>query len=381
MKANMPAFQPLDREFLLKRLEPPTGRVRLIIDTDTKNEIDDQFAVTWALLSQDVFEILGILAAPYGFAYRREPVLAAYDALKADANAVLEPLPQKFAGSVRRMIQNDINPHELYFATPSEGVELSYQEILKVIELLGSDFANHTYRGSENYLSSYDNPVDSPAARFIVEQAMSLSAEDDPIYIAAIGCVTNIASAILMEPRIRERIVVTWTASYPTSWDGSNFPSLNLVQDPLASRMLFSCGVPHVYLPGYYVGELLSISLPEIERWVAPHGRIGAFLHQLYTNNHNLLLQGIPSDDLFGRSWVIWDLINFAWLMHPEWVPSKIRPAPILTEDLFYKPNPNAYPMREAYGLNRDEVYRDFFHKLARHAGNTPHGFKEASSR
>ena len=366
----------LDDNLLNRRLELPSGRIRLIIDTDAKNEIDDQFAITWALLSQDKFEILGILAAPYEFYSRREPMLTAYEALKADPDAYLEPIPKRYEAWVRRMIQNKINPHNIHFATTAEGMELSYQEILKIIDLLGSDFAVQSFRGSERYLSSYDEPVDSPAARFIVEQAMSQSVDDDPIYIAAIGCITNVASAILMEPRIRERIVVTWTATYPSLWDGDNFFSLNTYQDPLASRMMFSCGVPHIFLPGFYISELLGISLPEIERWVTPHGRIGAYLHHLFTHNPVFTMRGIPHNDLFGRSWVFWDFINFAWLMNPEWVPTKIRPAPILTEDLIFKRNPNAYPIREAIGLNRDEVYRDFFLKLAKHTGNTPYGYR-----
>ncbi len=32
-----------------QRLAPPRGPVRLVIDTDTANEIDDQFALAWAL--------------------------------------------------------------------------------------------------------------------------------------------------------------------------------------------------------------------------------------------------------------------------------------------------------------------------------------------
>ena len=370
--SQLPDFPPLDESLLNRRLELPSGRIRLIIDTDAHNQIDDQFALAWALLSQDNFEILGILAEPYETAHQLEHTITAYDALRADTNASLTPPASHFIDKARRMLINDINPRDIPSVTPVEGMELSYQEILKVSELMGADFSDCSYRGSETFLSSYDKPVDSPAARFIVEQAMSRSPDDEPIYIAAIGCVTNIVSAILMEPRIRERIVVTWTASYPTSWDGSNAPSFNLVLDPLSSRLLFACGVPHIYLPGYYVGEMLSISLPEMERWVAPYGRIGAYLHELYTKK-NLLrtMFGIRMNDLFGRSWVVWDLINFAWLMRPDWVPSRVRPSLILSDELIYLPNPNSYLMREAYGINRDEIYRDFFRKLAQHASET----------
>jgi purine nucleosidase len=78
----MPQFPQLSEAELLQRLEPPSGKIRLIIDTDTHNEIDDQFAIAWVLLSQDVFDIEGVVAEPYSHRDHREPLLKAYDALK-----------------------------------------------------------------------------------------------------------------------------------------------------------------------------------------------------------------------------------------------------------------------------------------------------------
>ena len=37
-------FPALSNEFLLQRLQFPTKKVRMVLDTDTYNEIDDQFA-------------------------------------------------------------------------------------------------------------------------------------------------------------------------------------------------------------------------------------------------------------------------------------------------------------------------------------------------
>ena len=45
-------------------LAPRTGVTPIILDTDTKNEIDDQFAVVYALLS-DRIECQTIYAAPF----------------------------------------------------------------------------------------------------------------------------------------------------------------------------------------------------------------------------------------------------------------------------------------------------------------------------
>ena len=79
---NGPAFPVLPPDRLQRMLEPPTGPVRLIIDTDAANEIDDQFAIAWALLSRDAFEIEGTLIEPFSFAHHREPLLAAYEEIQ-----------------------------------------------------------------------------------------------------------------------------------------------------------------------------------------------------------------------------------------------------------------------------------------------------------
>ncbi|WP_038955441.1 nucleoside hydrolase-like domain-containing protein, partial [Bradyrhizobium japonicum] len=75
----------------LKLLEPPVGKVRVVLDTDTYNEIDDQFALVQMLLSKDRFDVEAIYAAPF-FNTRAD--------------------------------------------SPGHGMELSYQEILRLLERL-----------------------------------------------------------------------------------------------------------------------------------------------------------------------------------------------------------------------------------------------------
>ena len=58
-------FPPLDPALMLERLAPPTGKVRMVLDTDTYNEIDDQFAVVQALISPDRLAVEAIYAAPF----------------------------------------------------------------------------------------------------------------------------------------------------------------------------------------------------------------------------------------------------------------------------------------------------------------------------
>jgi len=345
-----------------RRLEPPTGPIRLVIDTDAANEIDDQFALAWAFLSQDRFEIEGIHAAPFSFAHHRQALLAAHAENERHGSGAAPEVA--VVGSyhqwARNLVASGTDPADVPFVGPDEGMELSYHEAVKVVELMDEEPSGRVFRGSPGYLSSPGEPIHSEAADALIERAM---ADDErPLHVAAIGALTNIASAILIEPRIIERIVVTWTSSYPSFSPLSNRPSLNLVQDLHASRILFDCGVPHVYLPGFYIGAQLTISLPDVERWVRGRGRIGDYLYELYTNNPIQRQRGITDQD--DRTWVIWDLINFAWLLDPEWVPSELMPSPLLGDDLHWEHPDGRHLMREAVGIDRDAIFRDFYRKL-----------------
>lgn len=48
----------------LALLAPRRGRLRAVLDTDTLNEIDDQFALVQAMLSPERIDLQAIYAAP-----------------------------------------------------------------------------------------------------------------------------------------------------------------------------------------------------------------------------------------------------------------------------------------------------------------------------
>ena len=58
-------FPTLSESKRLDMLQPPTGKVRMVLDTDTYNEIDDQFAVVHALLSPEHLNVEAIYAVPF----------------------------------------------------------------------------------------------------------------------------------------------------------------------------------------------------------------------------------------------------------------------------------------------------------------------------
>lgn len=357
---TMPSFTPLDPDLMKERLAlPPQGPVRLLIDTDTANEIDDQYALAWALLSPEHMTVEAMTAEPFSFAHHRAELLAAEKALLSGVPPE-EHMVGGLQGWAARLHKTGRRAADIDFVGPAEGMELSYQEILTIYDKLGMDSNGKVFRGSAGYLTSYDEPLKTEAAEVIIDLAKS---GDSPLYIAAMGCVTNIASALLMAPEIAKDIVVIWTSAYPSHAPHSVRPSLNLVQDVLSSRLLFDSGVPHVYLPGYHVGAQLKISLPEMEQFVKGQGAIGDYLHHLYTNNPLHKMFGIT--DASRGTWVIWDIINIAWLINPSWVPSFLTTTPILNEDLHWEKDPSRHLMREAYDVNRDAIFVDFYDKLA----------------
>ena len=358
-------FPDLDVEERDRLLAEPTGPVRVLIDTDAANEIDDQFALAWAFLAPERLTIEAVVAEPYSFAHLQAALAELGRALEAGDRAELDSLSDDASRWARRLEELDRRPEDIDFVQPDEGMEQSYQEILRVLDRLGVCADGRVYRGAPRYLERFDDPVDSPGVQRIIELAMS--SEDEPLYILALGCPTNIASALLLEPEIVRRIVVVWTSAYPTRVSRSNRPSLNLVQDPVASRLLYDSGVPLVYLPGYYIGAQLRLSMPEIEAYARGYGAIGDYLHELY--RHNPMVGQPGGKDFFATSRVIWDIINVAWVLEPSWVPTELVPTPQLDHDLRWRPRSGpVYPLREAYAVDRDGIFRDFFGRLQAHA-------------
>ncbi len=353
------SFAPLSQSLMEQRLALPKDAVRLLIDTDTANEIDDQFALAWALLSPERMTVEAITAEPFSFAHHQPALLTAEQAIE-NGTEHSEHLVGGFQGWINRLHAQSRRAADLKFVQPAEGMELSYQEILTVYDKLGINPKGKVFRGANRYLEAADRPVLSESVDVIIDLAKS---DETPLYIAAMGCVTNVASALLVAPEIAEKIVVIWTSAYPSSAPHCNRPSLNLVQDPHASRLIFDSGVPHVYLPGYHVGAQLKISRPEVEQFVKGKGAIGDYLWHLYTNNplHHMF----ALDDTERRTWVIWDIINIAWLINPNWVPTFLTESPILDDDLFWQHEGSRHLMREAHDVQRDEIFLDFYNKLA----------------
>lgn len=150
----------------------------------------------------------------------------------------------------------------------------SLAEIERVVAAAAPASPPQVIAGSEKYLPEPTQPVASAAADFIVEAANS---SDEPLYVAVLGAPTNVASALLMDPSIGEKLIVIFVAGFPSASTHVD-ESFNLLQDLDASRLLFEKCPNLLYIPGYQVAEVLTVSLPETERYVAGRGPLGDFL-------------------------------------------------------------------------------------------------------
>lgn len=301
-------------EQYLKNLSVPTGKVDVILDTDTFNEADDQVALAYMLKSEDKLNVKGICAAPYS------------GPGKCD--------------------------------TPAEGVVNSYNEIFNILELAGrKDMCDKVYMGSKYYLSDENTPVMSDAATFMADMANGYSPEN-PLYIIAIGAITNVASAILLNPKIKENCVVVWLGGHAFHFPKTD--EYNMRQDIAGARVLFNCGVPVVQLPCFGVVSEFSTSEWELRHWLEGKNKLCDYLIYKLVKKGESIAAGMP--------WAkpLWDVTAIAWLLNEnsKYMLTQTVPSPIVQYDNTYAFDNNRHPMTYVYRINRNILMNDLFGKL-----------------
>ena len=283
---------------------------RAVLDTDTYNEIDDQFALAYALLAPEVLDLRAVVAAP--FSNRRAE-------------------------------------------TPGEGMRKSYDEIARILGLFGSPAENFAWRGSESYLADRRTPVDSEGARKIVELAYDAHASGGRLYVLAIAALTNVASALLIAPEIAEYVTIVWLGGHEL--DCGRNDEFNLRQDVAAAQVVFDSAAPLVWVPCREVASKLTMTLAELAPALAPAGKLGEFL---YGRTEELIRErNIPEK-------VIWDIAAVACFSVPEALTKRRIAAPRLNDDRSWSSEAGRREITVVADLDRAAVFADLFAKLAR---------------
>ena len=300
----------MTNEQYLRKLSVPDRPIDVILDTDAYNEIDDQFALSYLLFSPEKITLRAVTAAPF------------------------------------------FNERS---CSPADGMEKSYLEILKVMELAGKGGICPVYRGATGYLPDDVTPVGSEAVDAILKIASEYS-PDRPLYLIAIGAITNVASALLLDPSIREKCVVVWLGGHSrTSLDTREF---NMRQDFAAARVVFGCGVPFVQIPCRGVADELKTDERELRAVFTGTTPLGEYLME-NTIEHAHTFTTRPD-------WkkVIWDATAVAFVMDPSLTESEVVPAPIPTDEGVYRYDQNRQPIRIVTKVDRDAIFRDLFGRI-----------------
>ena len=279
-------------------------KVNIILDTDTYNECDDQFALTYLINNQDRFNIEAITVAPYSHIERNVSV--------------------------------------------PEGQELSYNEILKICNWLNFDTTNKVFKGSIDYIQNGYNE-DNDTVNKIIEIAL----RNSKTYVLAIGAITNIALAIKKEPKIIDRIEVIWLGGNELNYkDNLEF---NFKQDVKAVKMIFDSKVRLTILPCKDVISKLKMDINTLKENIGNKSKLCDYLiNRFYNDGYH----GIQEER------VIWDISVIAYMLNKNWFKKEMISCPNIKEDTSYELTNNNRKITMITDIDRDKVYEDLFKKL-----------------
>ncbi len=296
---------------LLQRLEKPKGRIDVVLDTDTYNEIDDQFALSYLLGSADKLNLRAVCAAPF---------------------------------------------HNAKSEGPADGMEKSFQEIHHILQLTGKqEYAQQVYRGSTMWLPDENTPVLSEAAEKLTALAMEYTPQK-PLYVVAIGAITNVASAILLKPEITDRIVIVWLGGNAHHWPDNR--EFNCQQDVAAARVVFGSGAAMVQLPCIGVVSSFTTSAGELEMFLRGRNKLCDYLVDIVERD------GAAESPYKTWTRVIWDVTAVGWLLDGDFMKDRLVPSPIPQYDHHYSFDCSRHFIRYVYAVNRDALFEDLFAKL-----------------
>jgi inosine-uridine nucleoside N-ribohydrolase len=221
--------------------------------------------------------------------------------------------------------------------------------------MLGKSPEGFAFRGSDRYLADVTQPIRSEAALDLVKKALASSPEN-PLYVVPVGCITNIASALLIEPEIIRNIVVVWLGGNDLNWPHQK--EFNLKQDVLAAQVVFNSGVPFVVMPCRPVVSHFHTSIPELSYYLKGKNELSDYLY-------NIVVEYSGGKEAWSK--VIWDVTAVAWLVNPAWIPTNLIHSPVLTDQVTYSVDQSRHFMRMATSVDRDAIFRDLFGKLTKY--------------
>lgn len=292
---------------------PEQKKIRLIINTDAKNEADDQFAIVHALLTPR-FVVKGIIPAHFG---------------------------------ERRT---------------TASMQESDDEVVKLLELMNLTGRIGVFKGAEKAIPNEQTPVMSEGAELIIREA--LSDDPKPLYVIFLGPLTDLAAAYLKEPSIAGRLTAVWIGG--GAWPNGE-PEFNLSNDINAANVVFQSDIPLWVIPRN-VYSSIRVSIAELAVKVKPCGAIGAYLYQqLVDFNHQM---GGNARWPKGEMWSLGDSPAVSVLLDDHEYGYEIVPAPRVTKDMHYVHHQKDRLVRWYHFIDPRFTLEDMYAKLQLHYGS-----------
>lgn len=284
-----------------------TGKIPVILSTDVGNEVDDQWTITWLLLSPQI-EVLGIMSA--------------------HAPTITAPAGRTSYRILRDVVEN----------------RLAMREHPPLIE------------GGSLPLENAKTPRPSPAVNFLIEKSKPFT-KDNRLTVLMIGAGTDVASAILTDPTIVDRIRVI-QMGFNNRQGGNEF---NIANDPRAVQAILDSDVPLVIGPGDVCRASLSLSFAQAQEMLATRGPVGAWLWEEYQAWYFRYVKPIRVND-FSKPWVIWDNITLAYVL--GLTEQQTAPRPRLQDDFTFAPSSANRTVTWITDVDEQKLWTDFLHLL-----------------
>lgn len=293
-----------------------TDQRRVIINTDAKNEADDQYAIVHALLSPSL-DVRGLVAAHFG-ASRSERSMAE-----------------------------------------------SREEIDRLLDLMSLTGKVVVANGAAEAVVDARTPRDSPGARLIIQESR-LASEQDPLYVAFLGPLTDMASAILLDPEIvRRPVVVIWIGG--VGYGGvETYPGIefNLSNDITAANVVFDSGITIWQVPSNVYSQV-SVSYAELEEKIRGTSDLADYLIDQMVEWNATYHPGPIESRSLGDSPAV------SLMLFPRGGNFRTVPAPRFGREGHYLPG-SGHPVRVVESVDVRFLLEDMFAKLRRFHRNHP---------
>lgn len=259
------------------------------------------------------------------------------------------------------------------FFDPSDDQAANAELIARdVFARMGCTSTERIVRGAAKGLVDTATPQRSAAVDAIIAEAMR--DDDRPLFYAAGGGLTDLASAILIEPRVASRLTLIWIggpehAGLALPPVGAMPIEYNLLIDVASAQVCFEEPDLTIWQIPRDVYRQCLMSDVELRRRVAATGPLGAYLFDEVAHlRQGLHRHGVAVTETYpmGDQPLVL-LTALRSIFEPDATSSSFveRPTPQLTADGAYRPMQGTRPMRIYTQVDTRLMFEDFYGKLA----------------